>query len=136
VTGSKVDLSDWLVRDRPKRRASVVKSPDASQVLPSQSDCSQHSLATGSEFSMERSFADDVTEDGDDDETSQRSGATATGVVDSQETEESYDEEEEKKKRKKAKKKASKKARRREVKKQKKEDKGRSGRSAYDSPSY
>ena len=87
VKGSSVDLSDWLVKDRPKRKAQATKSPDPSQAM-SQSDHSQ-----GTEESLgalsKGSYYDDVTEDGEDDETSELSVNTITGAPDTQETEDS-----------------------------------------------
>ena len=134
VKGSNVDLTDWLVSDRPKRKAKVNKSPDPSQPG-SQSDFSQGTEdSVGAQSNV--SYGDDVTEDGEDDETSKRSGDTETGRPDTQETEESYDDVEERRKKKKAKKKSAKKEKRRMGKQKKKEAKAKAGYSEYDSPSY
>ena len=135
VTGDQVPgMKEWLVNDRPRRRAPVVRSPDPldnTQTTDGSTQPSQSTIAN-SQISDAASdiFPDDYTASSEEEVEEERSVDTETGLPDTQASDSPYRTRSQKKKRRKKKaKKASKKEKRRN-----KKNGGK--RSPPNSPSY
>jgi len=138
------DMEEWLVNDRPKRRAPVVRSPDPldltqttdASTQPSQSTLADSQISdAASEALAQPQFSDDYTGSSDDEE-EERSVNTDTGLPDTQASDSPYLSRANKKKRKKRKaKRENKRAKKNNKREEKKREKKRD-RSHPRSPSY
>ena len=144
VSGQDIaDMDDWLVNERPKRRAPLVHSPDPmdnTQTTDPSTQPSQPSIGdsqisdAASEALGNPEFSDDYTGSSDDNEDGERSVNTDSGLPDTQASDSPYLSRADKKKRKKKLKKAKKKAKKSA--KQEGENRAKRTRDPYGSPSY
>jgi len=143
VTGHEVaDMEDWLIQERPKRRASAARSPDPldltqttdASTQPSQSSLGDSMISDAASDAIADNFSDDYTGSSEEEEEGSRSVNTETGLPDSQASDSPYVSRSQKRKRKEAKK-AAKQAKKERKMRETREDKKRGG-SPPGSPSY
>ena len=119
VTGDQVPgMKQWLVNDRPRRRAPIVRSPDPldntqttdGSTQPSQSTIHDSQISdAASDAAAEGIFSDDYTGSSEEEVEEERSVNTETGMPDTQASDSPYLTRSQKKRRRKKEKKASKK---------------------------
>jgi len=146
VTGHEIpDMDEWLVNQRPKRKAPLTRSPeplDNTQTTDASTQPSQPSLAESkisdaeSEAIANTPFSDDFTDSSDDKEDEERSVNTDTGLPDTQASDSPYLSRTEKKKRKKKKAKKESKRAKKHPKKEGSHRRNRRERDPPRSPSY
>ena len=89
VTGNDIaDMDAWLSSDRPKRRATAVRSPDPLDLTqttdgstqPSQSTLAESQISDAASEALAATFSDDYTGSSEEDEEDERSVNTNTGL--------------------------------------------------------
>ena len=143
VSGHDVaDMEDWLIQDRPKRRAPAARSPDPldltqttdASTQPSQSSLGDSMISDAASDAIADNISDDYTGTSEEEEEESRSVNTETGLPDSQASDSPYLSRSQKRKRKKAKK-VAKQSKKESKLREAREDKKRGG-SPLGSPSY
>ena len=145
VSGNNVaDMATWLISDRPKRRAPAGQSPDPVEptqttdisTQPSQSTLGKSNVSDAASAALEATFSDDYTGSSEDDEDTQRSVNTDTGLPDTQASESPYLSRTQKRKRKRKRDKKEAKKAKKAMKKSKRSKAKKGGGTPPGSPSY